>query len=126
MTANSPAELLANLDWVRELARRLVRDDAAAEDVAQDACVAAMRGRPRDPSRLVGWLGTIVRNVVRQHARADRARRSRERRAARPEADEPTDELVQRAEVQQSLIAAVLALDEPYRTTILLRFFDEL
>ena len=41
-----------------------------------------------------------------------------------PELPPPTDDLVARAEMQRKVLAAALALDEPYRSTVLGRYFD--
>ena len=57
--------------------RRLVRDREAADDVLQEACVAAYRGLPRlkEPERLRPWLYGIARNQARNALRReDRAR----------------------------------------------------
>ena len=50
----------------------------------------------------------------------------RERAVARDEVQDDTSSLVSRAEIHQRTVAAVLALDEPYRSTVLRRFFDDL
>jgi protocatechuate 3,4-dioxygenase beta subunit len=58
--------------------------------------------------------------------RSERRRRARERASARAEELPSTLDLLQRLSLQKSLVARVEALDEPYRTTILLRFFEGL
>ena len=40
------AALLSEAGWVRRVAARLVRDGSAADDVAQDAWVQALKQRP--------------------------------------------------------------------------------
>jgi hypothetical protein len=57
--------------------------------------------------------------------RSEERRDARERVAARPEALPATDDLVQRAELLRAVVDHVIALPEPYRSTILLRFFEE-
>ncbi|MCK6444854.1 MAG: sigma-70 family RNA polymerase sigma factor [Planctomycetes bacterium] len=116
---SEPDLLLADLAWTRRLARTLVRDAATADDVAQEAWLAARQGARGGRA----WLAGVVRNLVRQARRADVRRAARELDAAAPEAREGADELVARAELQQRLVAAVLALDEPYRSTVLRRHF---
>jgi len=64
-----------------------------------------------------------VRNVAWQMNRAERARREHEERALSPEPAAPADDLVAEAELQRRVVDAVLALDEPYRSTLLQRFF---
>ncbi len=118
--------LLAHLGWIRALARELVRDPELAEDVAQETCVAALQGRPRDARKLRGWLASVLRNAVRQRLRAEGRRRVREEASARPEARPATADLVLEAAAQREVVARVLELDEPYRTTVLLRWFRDM
>lgn len=125
MADREPEELLADLQWLRGLARELADDAASADDAVQTATLqalttAAVVQRPR------AWLATVLRNVLRHDRRRQRARWRREAAVARPEAVAGADELVARAELQQCLVGHVLALAEPYRTTVLLRFFDGL
>jgi RNA polymerase sigma factor (sigma-70 family) len=111
---------------MRRLARTLVRDDAQADDVVQDAVVAAMRAPPRDPVALPAWLASAVRNGARQLWRGEGRRAARETAAARAEASPGAAEVVARAEEHGIVVQAVLALDEPYRSALLLRFYDDL
>ena len=121
-----PEALLAHATWLRRLAGSLVADAASADDAAQDTWVAALRRPPstdRDPRP---WLGTVVRTVVRFRWRGDRNRAARERAAADladPEAP-ASDELLERHQLQRLLARLVSELDEPFRTTILLRFAE--
>jgi len=120
------AALLAEVSWIRRLAGELVADRELAEDLVQETCVAALEHAPREHSKLRQWLAEVLRNALRQHARAQGRRSAREAASARPEALEATDRLVERVALQRELVGAVLALDEPYRTAVLLRFFEEL
>ena len=70
--------LLGQEQWVRRLARALMRDDDEAEDVVQEARLAVWRHPPRDPTRARSWLGTVVRNTVRNRRRAAASRDGRE------------------------------------------------
>lgn len=121
-----PETLLAHTGWMRRLARTLVRDDAQADDVVQDAVVAALRTPPRDPLALPAWLATSVRNGARQLWRGESRRAAREEAAARTEASPGAAEVVARAEEHGLVVQAVLGLDEPYRSALLLRFYDDL
>ncbi len=113
--------LAAHVEWVRALARRLADDDASAEDLAQDALVVALSSGPRESLKFRPWMAAVMRNLVRQEARGTSRREMREERAARPEVgDRLVDEVVAGRELAQS----VLDLPEPYRTAILLRFFE--
>jgi RNA polymerase sigma-70 factor (ECF subfamily) len=121
-------ELLADARWVRRLAGPLAGNAHDADDLAQDACLLALRCPPTRGENLRGWFRQVLQNLVRQNARAAARRTRRElcREAARSGATEPTDDLVVRATTQRAVVDAVLALDEPFRSTILLRFFEDL
>src|SRR5262245_43545015 len=117
--------LLEHRAWVRGLARLLAAGPADADDLEQEAWVAGLR-RERSPESPRGWLaGVLRRQAARAHREAGRRGR-RERAASRPEAVSPTAEVVERTETHRRLVDAVLALAEPYRTTVLLRFFEDL
>ena len=118
--------LLAQTEWIRALARGLAADVHLAEDLVQDAWVAALERPPRDDRPLRGWLATVLRNRWRDLGRERGWRERRERAAARDEALPSAHELVERAAVQRTLVEAVLELEEPYRSTVLLRFFEGL
>lgn len=125
-TAVRPEDLLAELGWVRQLARRLVRDADQADDLLQDTCVAALENAPRDRTRLRAWLGRIARNLARQNVRAELARQRREDRASRGEAQRSVLETLERASIQHELAGAVFRLHPAYRDTVLMRFFEGL
>lgn len=118
--------LLAHREWVRAVARALVADPNDADDVEQQTWLAALARPPRDDGSLRGWLGATTRNVARKLGRA-RTRRAHYEGAVPPGADAaPASDLVAEAEIQQRIGRAVLALDEPFRSTVLLRYFEGL
>jgi RNA polymerase sigma factor (sigma-70 family) len=119
-----PESLLAHAGWVRELARRLA-EGSDADDVEQATWLAALRSRPRGVA-LREWLGAVARNAARARRRAEGRRTEHEMRAARAEELPATVDLVARAELQRRLVGAVLALEEPYRSAVLLRWFEHL
>src|SRR5688500_8663142 len=121
-----PAEaLLAHAAWVRRLARHLTADRELALDVEQDTLRAALEHAPSDRP-LEPWLARVAANFARRARRARARRAERERAAARAEAEPSSAAICERAELQRVLVGHVLALDEPYRTTLLLRYFEEL
>jgi RNA polymerase sigma-70 factor (ECF subfamily) len=120
------AALLSAGPWVRGLARELCRDDAAADDVVQDTWLAALQA-PLDAVRSPrGWLGQIARRFAFQDVRRRARRERREKAVARPEAGPAADDAAQRLETHRRLVDAVLALEEPYRTVVVLRYFEDL
>lgn len=117
-------QLLAHADWVRGLARALTADEASADDVAQETWLASLERPPRGSEQLKHWLAVVTRNVARRLLRKQKSDAALERAAARGEASEPGDDVVARAALQQRVVAAVMRLAEPYRSTLLQRFFD--
>lgn len=119
--------LLSHVAWVTSLARELVPADRhLAEDLAQETCLAALRRRPSTELPLTAWLRSVLRNLARERRRDDSNRTSREADAARSEAEPSTLDVVEKVAAHREVVEAVLLLDEPYRTTILLRFYEEL
>ena len=115
--------LLAQAEFVRRVARSLVRDTAAAEDVVQETLLRALRHPLQATHR---WLFTVARNLGRTQARGDRRRRRYERATARSDRVASAAELVSRAELHRLVVCAILELDEPYRHVVLLRYFEDL
>ena len=78
--------------------------------------------RPAQP-----WLAKVLRNFARRRARDDRGRRSREQAVAPDRLAVPSaGALLERAEVQRILAELVVALPEPYRSSVLLRYYEGL
>jgi RNA polymerase sigma factor (sigma-70 family) len=122
-----PEQLLAHMGWLRGLARALVRH-SAAEDLAQDTIVAALRRPPRVDRPLRPWLGTVVGNLMRTARRDTLRREERHRQVGRAQAgDAPSAEtLLERMEAQKILSELIASLPEPRRETVLLRYFEGL
>lgn len=121
-----PDDLLANAAWLGNLARSLVRDGATAEDIVQETWVAALRSAPREPGRLKPWLARVLANLAHRSYRTRERRARHEALAARTEAQLSAGETAARLEVQRLLFAALDELDEPFKTTVVLRYLDGL
>ncbi|MDP3237972.1 MAG: sigma-70 family RNA polymerase sigma factor [Myxococcales bacterium] len=115
-------ELLEHTEWVRGLATRLVRDDA--DDAAQDVWLAALRSPPDSNRPARPWLARVLQNAARKRFRDESTRRDYETAAPQPDAETSPEALVGRVQLQQLLVELVLGLDEPFRQTLLLRFFE--
>jgi len=128
------AFVLPHLDAAYNLARWLLRDERAAEDAVQEACLRALRylDALRDGDARP-WLLGIVRNTC--FSALERSRRAPEQvefdeaafdaALAAPAADEPPERLQQRR-MQTLVDAAIRALSPPLREVIVLREFEEL
>jgi RNA polymerase sigma factor (sigma-70 family) len=106
----------------------LVRGDADAEDLSQQTWVEVLSRPPkREPERLRGWLRSVLRFKAIDAGRSAGARSRHEAAAARSARGgiDPAD-VVARAETIDRVAHAVFDLEEPYRTTVLLRWFEDL
>jgi len=121
------AEILGEAEWLTRLARSLTGSAADADDVVQDTFATALRSPP-DPDRPVRpWLRRVATNIVRMRHRGRLRRDARE--AVIEQITEPMrtpEQLLERARIERTLTDLVLALEEPYRTTILLRYREGL
>ena len=110
---------------LRVLLARIVQDPHLADDVAQEIWLKVLCGTAANLFLQRSWLGTVARNHALQALRCEDRRRARERRAARSEVVPQELEGFSR-ELCEQATAAVAALEEPYRSTIQLRFFEDL
>lgn len=118
-----PQVLLQHGLFVRRLAHGLLGDAHAAEDVTQEAWTRYLERPPAEDRGLQAWLRTVIKNhVVNLHRSASR-RVDRERLSARPEAIDGAVEELELSETLRAVVEAVLALEEPYRETILARYW---
>ncbi|MBL8863743.1 MAG: sigma-70 family RNA polymerase sigma factor [Planctomycetes bacterium] len=132
MSLNSPsehgdvdAELVELSRELRRFARHVARDEAAADDLVQDAWLAALSSRPGTVANLTTWLRGVVRNIARRNAARARVREHAERSAAAPEAGAAEHELSERASTYRALRDCFDTLREPSRTVLRMRYFDE-
>jgi RNA polymerase sigma factor (sigma-70 family) len=122
--AATAAQLLRHEGWTRRLARTLTSDDALADDVAQDTWVSALRRPPEIQAPLRPWLSKVVRHNLFNRSRLGRRREARERAAGLPPDPVSPEELVGRGEIHRLLVDTVMALKEPYRQVVVMRYFD--
>src|SRR5437879_6373485 len=102
-----PEALLAHRQWVRELARRLVADESAADDLEQQTWLAALRSSPRHGGSPKAWLATVLRSWLHKTRRGEERRARRERAAARCGPAPSTAEIVAEAEAHRRVVDAV-------------------
>lgn len=119
-------DLLAHDAWIRGLARCLVNDGTDAEDLVQDLWVASLESPPAKIRSLRAWLRGAIRNLAAVRARSERRRIEREVTAARSDEVASVEEIREREDARLRLVHAVFALQEPYRSAVLQRYFNEL
>lgn len=119
--------MLAHAAWLRALAQSLARG-ADAEDLAQETWRIALERRPAslDESRLRGWLATVARRLALRRHRDATAHRAHEERWASERGEPIAHDTSERALLHKRLAEAVHELDEPYRSAVVLRYFDGL
>lgn len=116
-------ELEQHAHFVRSLARHLVGDEAGADDLAQEALLRYVESPPRSVFDPRAWFARVLRNLAHNQRRSGTNRALREQRAAKHEAQPAPDEQLLHAALLRSVVDAVLALDEPYRSTIVARYY---
>jgi RNA polymerase sigma-70 factor (ECF subfamily) len=112
------------------LARRVLRDAAQAEEVAQEALVEVWRTAARfDASRgsATSWVLTITHRRAVDRVRAAQAGTARERRVAAASVDTPYDGVVEAVTAnleQQQVRRCLQSLTELQREAITLAYYD--
>lgn len=117
--------LLQHRAFVRELAVSLMGQGVDAEDLEQEAWLTALRKRPGRVAELRPWLASVLRRLSWARRRQAGRHAAEELRSESVEAKDCGDPL-ERFEQEQRVVAAVMGLAEPYRSTLLLRYYSEL
>ena len=118
--------LTIHADFLRRMARALLQSNSDVEDLVQDTFVVALQKEPREKAAVRPWLVGILRNQMRNRFRGNKRRAAREESSARQEALPPTDELVAKEDIRRRVVDTLMSIDEPVRTTLILRFYEEL
>lgn len=123
----APEQLLAHVEWLRDLARQLVGAGADADDLAQEVQVSALEGRGavRD---VRAYLARVLRNAASREASRTRRRRERERRAALESSDMAAPAAADDAhmEVLERCLQGLRSLPEAQRRAVSMRYIDGL
>ncbi|HEX6811856.1 MAG TPA: sigma-70 family RNA polymerase sigma factor [Planctomycetota bacterium] len=119
-------QMLAEGAALRRLARTLLGSHAEvdAEDLVQDAFAASLACERAD-ARKRPWLTGTLRNLALLWRRSSSRRAARERVAAERGSTTDADPaaIAAQAEAMRDVAAAVHALEEPFRTVIVMRFW---
>ena len=119
--------ILRQDDWLRRMARSLVRDPHAAEDLAQEAWLADLQGGDAARDKR-SWLSGVL---FRAGSQAFRTRRNQRERAEsayhlREDAAPSTDDVVGDRQMRSLVAEELLALPEPERTALHLVYVADL
>jgi RNA polymerase sigma-70 factor (ECF subfamily) len=112
------------------LARRVVRDPAQAEEVAQEALVEVWRTAARfDPTKgsAISWVLTITHRRAVDRVRSVQAGADRERRVAAASVDTPYDDVVEEVTAsleQQQVRRCLKGLTDLQREAITLAYYN--
>ncbi|MCP3916569.1 MAG: RNA polymerase sigma factor [bacterium] len=123
-----PEQLALHLDGLRALAEGLARSPDLADDLRQETWLAVHSSPPPRAGAARAWLATMMRNIARHERRAASRRRDHEGRAADAKARElapSASDVVERVALQRRVVSCLLELADPYRETLLLRFYDQ-
>ena len=124
-----PEDLLAHAGWLRHLGLGLVRGSADPDDLVQATYLAALRSPPDSDQPIRRWLAQVLRNVWKMRVRSSSRRATRETDFAAVEYAEGAispEALLGRFQTQRLLADLVAELEEPYRSTVLLRYQEGL
>jgi len=123
--AASFQQLLLHGAWLRRFAGALVRDDDAADDVAQGTLVAAWQHPPAEDAKPRSWLARVAVNHARDRLRSESRREAREAVASfQPAGPATPEQLVGDLQIHRALAEEVSALDAPYREVVFLRYYE--
>ena len=116
---------------VYRLALRLCGSAADADEIAQDALLAAWRGLPRfrGESRFSTWLYRLTSNAAVDHLRRGKHQNDNvplETADAAADTAPTPEQVSERAETQQQVRTALLELTPEYRQVLVLRHMEEL
>ena len=116
-------ELLEDPAWLARIAQH-ANGTIDPEDLVQETVVKLLEQPPRDPGAVHAWTSRVAGNTAAKQRRSDQRRRHREEVIARNEALPEASEDIELEEMQIEIARAVAELDEPFRSAILLRFFE--
>ena len=120
----SPDSLLQYEPFVRAVVRSLLSNEDQVQDVVQGTWLKAVDRPPHRGGSTRGWLARVAKNLARDHHRSEGRRRALERSVARKE--QSVEVSGAQLAAHRSVVDGVLTLEEPYRTVVLLRYYQGL
>lgn len=98
-------------------ANKILHDRDAAEDIAQEAMIAAIKTMKKEPiGNLKSWLGATASNMARAVLRAMKTRDAHKANVAKPESQLPSGSV-------ESIKAVLDVLDPFHKNVIVWRYF---
>ena len=120
---NLELALARHASFVDRLALAVTGHPEEAADVTQDTWLKALEQRAQGRRGFRSWFRSTVRSSASNRRRANARRGRREEAFARPEVEDSDPSVTLEAlELRRAAVAAVLALEEPYRGTITARY----
>lgn len=123
--------LQRNERWLKKLAYDLTHDAGAAEDLVQDTFLAVLRKPPpqmndgeSNPAR--AYLSGVLRNLYKMEVRASVRRERREALSGTTQGAPRPDFVLDERWAQRTLLNEVDGMAEPFRSTLLLRYYEGL
>lgn len=126
--ASDLATVVRHAGWLRRLAGELVRDTDVADDVVQATLIRAWDHPPQVGRDVRPWLAQVARNQARDVHRSERRRSVRENETLAMQSPGPPgpEAVLVELDMHRAVARAVDGLAEPFRQTVVLRFFDGL
>lgn len=125
-TAATFSALIQHEAFVRKTLRGLLRDDSRVDEVVQETWLRVLQ-RPRAlPQEPRSWLAKVARHCAVSGWRSERRRQVREAQVTATGSAESAEASLCRLETRQRVVAATLALDEPYRSVVVLCYEQDL
>jgi RNA polymerase sigma-70 factor (ECF subfamily) len=125
--ALQPDRILQHAGSIRALALSILGDEHAAEDVLQETWMRALTHPPPHQDSIGGWLRRVAEGIAISRLRSEGRRRNRETHWVEDrDCSHTSYDSTERAEVLRAVVDEVLALDEPYRETVMRRYFEGL
>jgi len=119
-------DLLVHSDFVRSLACSLVKDQHRAADIEQQTWLMALENPPATNKPAISWLAKVIRNITINFYNKEKIYSKHLKAASNGSSLTDTNKIVEKEEIRRNLIETVLRLKEPYRTAIVLRYYDGL
>ncbi len=122
-------ELIRHEGFVRSTLQGLLADEAQVQDALQETWVRVLQRPASELARLREprtWLARVARNLALSTNRSERRRAVREEASDAPRESGTPAESLARIETRQRVVDAVVTLEEPYRSVVLLRYEEDL